>query len=136
LGVDVVVYIYVDGAAKGNPGKSGIGVIIRDDKGKVLAEISKYIGVSTNNVAEYTALIFGLQEALILKATGVLVYSDSELMVNQLNGRYKVKDPGLKRLNLQIDHLRRGFKEISFEYISREENKEADRLAVSGVESV
>ena len=123
-----------DGAARGNPGPAGIGVQITDTRGRVLAEIAEGIGVATNNVAEYTAAIRGLERAAELKATDVLVRSDSRLLVEQLLGRYRVKNPTLQRLHIRVRSLAAGFRSVAFEHVPREENKQADRLANEGVD--
>ncbi|MDP3786276.1 MAG: ribonuclease HI family protein [Candidatus Omnitrophota bacterium] len=125
--------IYVDGGSHGNPGPSGIGVIICDEKGNVAKNISKFIGDTTNNVAEYTALIYGLQEALILRADEVIINTDSELLAKQLSKEYKTKDAGLKPLYEQVSHLLTGFKKYEIKHIDRSENKGADRLANKAV---
>ncbi len=126
------VDIYIDGASKGNPGPSGIGVIICQ-QGKVIKNIARYIGTATNNVAEYTALIYALQESLILGAHAVTVNSDSELLCRQVNGSYKIKNPGIKVLFEQVAHLKDGFREITVRHIPREANRGADRLATQAV---
>jgi len=120
--------IYVDGASAGNPGKAGIGVVFFCE-GKKIKEYSQYIGVATNNVAEYMAVIFAMQGALIMRAQNISIFSDSELIVNQINGVYKVKDNNLFRLHKQVQHLKSGFKEFSITHIERAGNKEADKLA-------
>ncbi len=121
--------VYVDGAAKGNPGKAGIGIAIYNQKGVSIKRVSKYVGIATNNVAEYLALIYGLQEALILKAQKVSLYSDSELIVKQMNGLYRIKDNLLFQFFLLGQRLKQSFKKIEILQISHSENKEADRLA-------
>jgi ribonuclease HI len=123
------VITFSDGGARGNPGPAGIGAIIYDDKRRVLAEISEYLGETTNNQAEYRALIAALKKAQGLAASEVECYLDSELVVRQLNGEYKVKNKDLAPLFLEIHNLRLGFKRISFAHVPREENREADRLA-------
>ena len=120
--------IYADGGSRGNPGPSGIGVVIQDDKGKTVNELNKYIGIATNNIAEYNAVIYGLQEALIQRADKVELRLDSELVAKQLNGEYKVKSEEIKPLFLQALHLISGFKNIVIKHIKREENSEADKL--------
>jgi ribonuclease HI len=125
--------IYTDGAAKGNPGPAGVGVVICDSSGYVLKNISKYIGEATNNVAEYSALIYALQEALILKAEAVRVWTDSELLYKQINGDYKVRHENLKPLFEQIKHLSKGFISFEISYISRHNNRGADKLANQAV---
>ncbi len=125
--------IYIDGASQGNPGPAAIGIVICSDKEPV--EMYKYIGTTTNNVAEYTALIYSLQEALILGIRDVVVKSDSELLVNQLNGIYKVRDLKLHAFYEQFAHLKRGFKNLKVEFIAREENVRADKLANKAIDS-
>ena len=124
--------IYIDGAAKGNPGPAGIGIVIYRD-GAVIKQVSRFIGETTNNVAEYTALIYALQEALILKASEIKVKTDSELLYKQIKGEYKVRHVNLKPLFEQLRHLFMGFKHIDVSHISRENNREADRLATAAV---
>lgn len=124
--------IFVDGACSGNPGPAGIGVVIRRG-GKMVAEISRPIGEATNNIAEYSALICALQEALVLKAAQVKIFTDSELMFHQLTGSYKVKDQKLKLLYDQVQQLKRGFANVELAHVPREKNKEADKLATSSL---
>ena len=126
------VEIFSDGACSGNPGNAAIGVILKHN-GKILQEISKGIGCATNNIAEYTAVVYGLQEALILRASEVIVNTDSALIFNQCAGKFKVKDAGIKLLVDQIQHLARGFKSVKFSLIPREQNKAADRLAKKAI---
>ncbi len=120
--------IYSDGACSGNPGPAGIGVVIHKD-GEVVKEISKYIGEATNNIAEYTAVIYAAQEALIMRADEVALFTDSELVYNQLSGYYKVKDSKIKPLFDQIQHLAGGFKKFYITHVLRDKNKDADKLA-------
>ena len=127
------VQIFTDGAARGNPGPAGIGVVIRNDE-KVLLEVAEYIGKATNNVAEYMALIRGLEEAIDLNERSVEVFCDSELMVKQMNGEYRVKNDGLIPLYLQAQALKKKFKHFSLNHTPREENKHADRLANRGID--
>jgi ribonuclease HI len=124
--------IYIDGAAKGNPGPAGIGVIVCQN-GEVLKNIANYIGNATNNVAEYTALIFALQEALIQRAECVKVNTDSQLLYRQMNKEYKVKHPQILGLYNQAAHLIGSFKEVYFSYIPREQNRGADKLATGAI---
>jgi ribonuclease HI len=118
--------VYTDGASRGNPGPAAIGVVIRDEQGRVIAKISEAIGRTTNNRAEYLALISGLEEALRLGAESVDLRMDSELIVRQLTGKYRSKE--LKALYKQTLQLLRKFKSYSIEHIPRERNKEADAL--------
>ncbi len=126
--------IYVDGATRGNPGKSGIGVVICDGEDRAIKRISEYIGITTNNVAEYTALIYALQEALIMKEKEVVIFTDSELVAKQVSGEYVVKAEELKRLRKQVDHLSKGFEKVDIQFIKRERNKSADTLANQAIE--
>jgi len=121
--------IYTDGASHGNPGPSGIGVVVCDEKGATVKNLSKFIGETTNNVAEYMALIYGLQEALIFRADEVIINTDSELLAKQLKREYKIKDADLKILYGQVAHLLGGFDKYEVKQIDRSENKGADRLA-------
>ena len=125
--------IYVDGGARGNPGEAGIGVVISQGK-SVVKTIAKFIGIATNNVAEYMALIYALQEALINNYRSVTVNTDSELMYKQLKGEYRVKNPDLKIYHEQIKHLMVGFTNINLQHIPREENKDADKLVNEAID--
>ncbi|MFA6548559.1 MAG: ribonuclease HI family protein [Candidatus Margulisiibacteriota bacterium] len=127
------IEIYTDGAARGNPGPAGIGVVIRNDE-KVLLEIADYIGETTNNIAEYTALIRGLEEAIDMDEKQVRVFSDSELIVKQVNGEYRVKNEGLAPLHNNVKALTHKFKKFEIFYISRDNNKAADKLANRGID--
>ncbi len=118
--------IHTDGASRGNPGPAAIGVVIRDEQGRVIAKISEAIGRTTNNRAEYFALIAGLEEALRLGAERVDLRMDSELIVRQLTGKYRSKE--LKALHKQTHQLLLKFKSYSIQHIPRERNKEADAL--------
>jgi ribonuclease HI len=128
------VIVACDGAARGNPGPAGIGVRITDGHGRVLAELAEGIGVATNNVAEYTAAIRGLERAEELGAEQVLLRTDSRLLVEQLGGRFRVKSPNLQRLHRRVRELAAGFARVRFEHVPRERNAEADRLANEGVD--
>ena len=130
-----ILEIFVDGACSGNPGPAGIGVVIKRG-GKTVAEISKPIGEATNNIAEYSALVCALQEALVLKAARVNISTDSELMFHQLTGSYKVKDQKLKFLYDQVQQLKRGFVNVELVHVPREKNKEADKLATSSLNNI
>ena len=122
-------FIAIDGASKGNPGPAGIGVVIYKPGGKVVREICEYIGETTNNVAEYTALIRGLEAALALGATSVQVKTDSELLARQVSGVYKVKASHLAVLSERVRQLMEQFHDASISHVPREENKPADILA-------
>jgi len=121
--------LYTDGASLGNPGRAGVGVIVYNQNRDVIKKVTEFIGITTNNVAEYMALIYALEEALHLRAKELSCFLDSELVVKQLEGSYKVKDSKLKPLYYQIKHLENFFQKVSFGYISRDRNKEADKLA-------
>jgi orotate phosphoribosyltransferase len=124
------VVVEADGGSRGNPGPAGFGaVVVEPSTGAVLAQRSEFIGVATNNVAEYRGLIAGLTAAQELGATQVAVRMDSKLVVEQMSGRWQVKHPDLRALAREAYDLRAGFEAISFEWIPRELNKEADRLA-------
>ena len=124
--------IYIDGASKGNPGHSGIGVVIYKEN-RVIKRISSYIGKATNNVAEYTALIYALEEALLLKAKSLEIYTDSQLLARQLNKVYKVKHAGIINLYNRAVHLVTGFEKVLVNHIPRERNCSADKLATAAI---
>lgn len=121
--------IFSDGGARGNPGPAGIGAVLYDEHKKVIAEISEYLGETTNNQAEYRALLAALKKAASLKAEEVVCHLDSELVVKQLNREYKVKNKDLAPLFLDVYNLSLGFQKITFKHIPREQNSVADRLA-------
>jgi len=120
--------IFTDGGARGNPGPAGIGAVILGERGKAVAKISKYIGETTNNQAEYKALIAALTKAKELGACELEVFLDSELVVKQLNREYRVKDKDLAPLFVQAYNISLGFKKIVFKHVSREKNMLADKL--------
>lgn len=126
------VEIYIDGASKGNPGPSGVGVVICKD-GETIRNISGFIGNATNNIAEYTALVYGLKECLILKAESVKVNTDSELLYRQIKKVYRVKNPNILGLYNQVQHLLPAFKSVKFAHIPRENNYAADELATKAI---
>ena len=119
--------IFTDGGCSGNPGPAAIGVVIKDG-GKTVKTLNRFIGQGTNNIAEYTALIDALQEALILKADEVSVKTDSELMYKQVLGKYAVKHENIKPLFSKVKHLVAGFKSFQMTHVPREQNSEADAL--------
>jgi ribonuclease HI len=126
------VVLYFDGASKGNPGPAGAGAVLMLNS-HVAREIKQFLGNSTNNQAEYTALLLGLEAARQMGATHVEVYGDSELVVEQLLGNYQVKDEKLKPLYSKVMDMARLFEEVHFKHIPREENKLADALANQAV---
>ena len=121
---NTVYDIFIDGASKGNPGEAGVGAVIRDEQ-SVKRTVSEYIGITTNNVAEYSALIFGLQEALIHNFKKIHIKTDSELLYKQISGEYKVREQSLVVLHKIAKHLLSGFADVSISNIGREYNKEA-----------
>lgn len=123
------VIIHTDGAARGNPGPAAIGATIKDEKGALLARISERIGSTTNNQAEYRAVIAGLEQAVKLGAKHVKLYSDSELVVRQILGRYKVKNAGLIPLYNQVVKLIGKLESFTAANVPRGQNSEADGLA-------
>ena len=132
----MTIYANTDGASRGNPGESGIGVILRDDAGTILYRGGGYIGASTNNIAEYQALIACLKKVKRMKCDRLVVHSDSELMVRQLLGKYRVKDPDLKKCYGDVVKLLNTLP-CSFEivHIERELNQDADMLANTGIDT-
>jgi ribonuclease HI len=126
--------VHCDGAARGNPGPAGIGVLISDRTGRTVAELGEGIGPATNNVAEYRAAIAGLRLAAERGARSVLLRSDSRLLVEQLEGRFRVKNPTLQRLHEEARALIKGFEKVSIEHVPRAQNVEADRLANRGID--
>lgn len=123
-----VLKIYTDGGSRGNPGPSAIGVVLYGDDGEKVAEVSKYIGDATNNIAEYLAVVHGLIEAILLKAGHIVLCLDSQLVARHLKGEYKVKDKDLKKVYDIAVNLFRAFEKIEIVEIPREENKSADAL--------
>lgn len=129
--MDLVVF--TDGASRGNPGEAGIGVQICKGQ-ETIKEISEYIGSATNNVAEYIALKRGLEECIKLKGTSITVYMDSELIVKQLNGIYKVKNENLKEIYEDVKKLVSKFNKFEIHHVPRDKNKIADSLANKGID--
>ena len=122
------IKIFTDGGARGNPGPAGIGIVIKNEKDKVLKTQAEYIGEATNNQAEYKALIRGLELAMELKPAEVACYLDSELIVKQMKQEYRVKDKDLQPLFIKAWNLAIGLKKVSFHHIPRALNSEADNL--------
>jgi ribonuclease HI len=123
------VIIHADGLSRGNPGIAAIGATLKDGKGQLLAAISQGIGRATNNQAEYRALIAALREAHRLGATEASIYLDSELVVRQLSGRYRVKNAALKSLHREASGLLGRLESFTISHVPRRQNAEADRLA-------
>jgi ribonuclease HI len=128
--------LHIDGAARGNPGPAGIGVVLWDEAGSIREEHRAYIGKATNNVAEYEALLFGLRKARELGYTAVKVFSDSELLVRQIRGEYRVKNPRLREFYDQVRHLVRSFDAFEIAHVRRGMNTRADILANRAIEAV
>lgn len=122
------LHIYTDGGSRGNPGPSASGAVIKSPDGETLAEVTKYLGRTTNNQAEYTAIIIGLERAKKLGATHVSLFMDSELATKQLKGEYRVKDPEIAKRFLEVMNLLHQFERVTFTHVRREKNKEADAL--------
>ncbi len=121
--------MYSDGACRGNPGESAIGVVFYDENHKEIASLSEAIGVATNNVAEYSALIYGLEYAVKKGYKKLAVHADSELMIKQLKGEYKVKNENIKPLFLKAKTLIAKLELVTYKHVLRELNKRADKLA-------
>jgi ribonuclease HI len=120
--------VNVDGGARGNPGPAAIGVVLRDADGEIIAERGERIGRATNNVAEYRALLAGIELALAHGADELELIGDSELIVRQVEGRYKVKDATLRELHAEAKRALAGFDDWSIRHVKRAQNAEADRL--------
>jgi ribonuclease HI len=121
--------VSIDGASRGIPGPASVGIVFKHATGHVVKKKGSRIGVTTNNVAEYTALVLALQEALMDGVQDLHVFTDSELLAKQFNGDYKVKEQSLKLLLLFAKHLKQGFKKLTVAHIPREQNKLADEEA-------
>ncbi len=121
--------IHVDGASRGNPGDAGFGVHVAGPDGTTLAELYGHLGHATNNVAEYEGLLHALRWARARGARRLEIFSDSELLVRQMGGRYRVKNPKLQPLHREASALVAGFERVRLEHVPRERNKEADALA-------
>ena len=129
-----MVRAYIDGGARGNPGPAGYGVRVEDSQGNVLAELHGGLGIATNNIAEYNGLLAALKWAVENDARDVHIRADSELLVKQMRGEYKVKHPGLQPLAARARLLMMELGSVTFEHIRREFNKEADRLSNLGMD--
>ncbi|MBC5823371.1 MAG: ribonuclease HI family protein [Candidatus Eremiobacteraeota bacterium] len=135
VATDDACAIYTDGGARGNPGPAAAGGVIVGPDGAVVAELSQYLGVATNNVAEYRALILTLERALEAGFRRAILYMDSELVVRQLGGAYKVKDEKLLTLHAQARRLLRRFDDVSIHHVRREKNKHADALVNAAIDA-
>jgi len=128
------IKIFIDGGARGNPGPGALGVVISDERGKVIKEYHQALGVVSNNQAEYKALIFALKKIKSLfgkkkiKEMKIKIFSDSKLLTEQLKGRYKILDPKIQKLFIESWNLKTEFPNLEIEHIPREKNKRADFL--------
>jgi ribonuclease HI/probable phosphoglycerate mutase len=136
------IIIYVDGGSRGNPGPAAIGVLFCNEKGNCFKKFSEYLGKMTNNEAEYKAAIFALKKfksifgKKLAKETEIEIRSDSELLVNQMNGKYKILEKNLQPLFLELWNLRLDFKKVKFKLIPRKKNEEADKLVNQTLDSL
>ncbi len=126
--------IFADGGSRGNPGPAGSGAVVRDQEGEIVIEVSEFLGITTNNVAEYTGIVRALEQLETLlgseaKNAEVSVKMDSMLVVKQMNGEYRIKHPNLAPLARRVNELKPKFKTVTFSHVYREYNKEADALA-------
>jgi len=132
----MTLHAFTDGASRGNPGESGIGIIVKDESSAVLFSLNGYIGTTTNNVAEYRALLTLLERMAEVSCARLVVHSDSELMVRQVNGEYKVRNRELKQYHQQVlAAISRLPFRVELKHIPREENRDADKLANLGIDA-
>ena len=131
----MAIVAYIDGGARGNPGPAGYGVRIEDEQGTLVEEFNGYLGSATNKVAEYNGLVAALKYAQQHGHRHVHIKSDSELLVKQMRGEYRVKNPGLQPLYQQARAIAMGLDRIVYEHVRREQNKDADRLANLAMDS-
>ena len=127
-------FIQADGASRGNPGEAGVGAVISDARGRTVKELKRFLGMATNNVAEYRAVILALEKALDFGAGSVTVYLDSELVVRQLRGEYRVREAHLKTLHRQALEILNRFSKYNIHHVPREENRRADQLANEAID--
>jgi ribonuclease HI len=128
--------IFTDGGARGNPGPAAIGVVIKNENKEKISAYGEYLGEQTNNFAEYSAIISALKKAKELGADEVACFLDSKLVVEQLGGKWKVKEPTLQKLFIQAYNASAQFKKITYQHIFREKNKEADRLVNETLDNI
>jgi ribonuclease HI len=127
--------LFSDGGSRGNPGPAGAGFALFDEKNTEIFAGKKFLGIATNNVAEYNALILGIEKAIEMGGKNLSCFLDSELIVKQLNGEYRVKHPDMKPLFAQVQTLKNHFQSVSFTHVRREKNKRADELANHAMDS-
>ena len=130
----VRLFLYTDGAARGNPGPAGVGIIIKNERGEIIKKYYEYIGIKTNNQAEYEAILKGLSCIQRYRPDEVVCFLDSQLITNQLLGLFKIKNSELKKYFQKVKKQSRFFPKISFFHIQREKNKEADQLANKAID--
>ncbi len=128
------LFVFIDGASRGNPGRAGAGVYITDGEGRKVSEKGWFLGHKTNNEAEYEALLLGMEEARRLGGKSIHIYTDSELVQRQVKGLYRVKEPHLRILHRKVMERAKAFDSFKIESIPREENREADLLANLAIE--
>jgi ribonuclease HI len=128
--------LWTDGGARGNPGPAAYAYVLEDEEGNSLAAHGEAMGIATNNVAEYSALVAGLGKAVELGVRELEVVSDSELMVKQMRGEYKIKNEALRELSLQANGLARGLSRVTYTAVRREHNQLADRLVNEALDAV
>jgi len=131
---DIAFNLYADGACRGNPGQGGAGAVLMDENGNIVATAKYSLGLCTNNIAEYKALILGMDEALKRQCRHLHIFLDSELLVNQINGTYKIKNENLKVLMRDVRKLLSYFDSYTVEHIDRSRNNIADRLANEAID--
>jgi len=131
---DLTINLYTDGACRGNPGQGGAGAVLIDEEGNVFATRKTSLGLCTNNIAEYKALILGLEEALKRKCRRLNIFLDSELLVNQINGQYKVKNENLKIMMRDVRKLLSYLDSFTVSHIDRSQNRLADKLANEAID--
>ncbi|HEY8297311.1 MAG TPA: ribonuclease HI family protein [Candidatus Baltobacteraceae bacterium] len=124
----VQVTLFADGGSRGNPGPAASGAVLLTPDGTVIGEVGRFLGIATNNVAEWSAVLFGLQAALELGITTIAIRLDSELVVKQLTGEYRVKHPDLQPLHRQVTALLRRFSHVDLKHVPRKQNKLADAV--------
>ncbi len=130
-----VLFLYIDGAARGNPGPAGIGLVLFDEEEREIESYNEFIGVKTNNFAEYTALKIGLEKAKKYKPLKLTIFSDSELLVSHLTGKYKVRSSNLLKIFQEVKEKIKDFNQVKIKNISREENFRADKLANQAIDN-
>ncbi len=125
--------IYIDGCSKGNPGDAASAAVLYDENGEALHEAARYLGKATNNVAEYNALLLALEKAALFSVKEIQIFSDSQLLVRQYNGQYKIKNRALQALSIKVRKLVSNFDKVVITHITRDKNEEADALVNKAV---